>query len=189
MKEKVLHIKNMVCPRCVMVVQDALESLGAEVEEVKLGYARIQSGPGFSTQKAAEALERLGFELLTKQDEQPTEQLRLKILEYLQLSEAHKVLATLSHFLAEAFHKNYTALSKHFARHYGQTIEAYYIGCRIERVKALLQEGELNVSQIADKLGYSSVHYLSNQFKKVTGTSISHYKTGNSGERLFLDEL
>lgn len=179
----------MVCPRCVMAVQDTLEKQGADVVEVKLGYAQLKPSPEFSIDAAARALKALGFDLLTEPDEQLTEQLRLKIHEYLQLTEEHKVHATLSSFLAEQFHKNYTALSKHFARHYGQTIEAYYISCRLERVKALLQEGELNVSQIADKLGYSSVHYLSSQFKKVTGTSISHYRTGNTGERLYLDEL
>lgn len=179
----------MVCPRCVMVVRDTFEKLGAEVVEIKLGYARLKTTPEFSIEAADKALTAVGFELLSDYDEQLTEQLRLKILEYLHLSEEHKVHTTLSSFLAEQFHKNYTALSKHFARHYGQTIEAYYISCRIERVKALLQEAELNVSQIAEKLGYSSVHYLSSQFKKVTGTSISHYKTGNTGERLYLDEL
>lgn len=189
MEEQELHIKNMVCPRCIMVVRDTLEKLGADVAEVKLGYVQLNPSPNFSLEKAGEALHTLGFELLTNHDEQLTEQLRLKILEYLKLSEGNQVHSTLSAFLADKFHKNYTALSKHFARHYGQTIEAYYIGCRIERVKALLQEGEMNVSQIADKLGYSSVHYLSSQFKKVTGTSISHYKSGSTGARLFLDEL
>lgn len=179
----------MVCPRCIMAVEDTLEKQGANVAAVKLGYAKLNPSPGFSIEKAGEALRALGFELLTNPDEQLTEKLRLKIQEYLKLSEARQVHATLSSFLADEFHKNYTALSKHFARHYGQTIEAYYIGCRIERVKALLQEGEMNVSQIADKLGYSSVHYLSSQFKKVTGLSISHYKSDSPGERLPLDEL
>lgn len=179
----------MVCPRCVMAVRDTLEKHGANIAEVKLGYAQLKPSPDFSIDAAGRELKALGFDLLTEPDEQLTEQLRVRIQEYLQLTEEHQVHATLSSFLAEQFHKNYTALSKHFARHYGQTIEAYYISCRIERVKALLQEGELNVSQIADKLGYSSVHYLSSQFKKVTGTSISQYKTGNTGERLYLDEL
>lgn len=179
----------MVCPRCVMVVQDSLEKQGAEVLEVNLGHAHVKVPEGFSMASAGNILKNLGFELLTDPEQQLTEQLRLKILEYLQLSETKRPQGTLSAFLADALHKNYTALSKHFTRHYGQTIEGYYINCRIERVKALLQEEELNMSQIADKLGYSSVHYLSAQFKKVTGLSVSTYMSGKRGKRLFLDEL
>ncbi len=63
-----------------------------------------------------------------------------------------------------------------FQRSEGHTIETYYINKRIDRVKELLQYDELNLSEIAVKLGYSSVHYLSSQFKRVTGLSVSDYK-------------
>lgn len=180
----------MVCPRCIMVVQDCLEKLGAESLNVSLGHARVKVPAGFLMDTAATDLKKVGFELLFDPEQQLTEQLRLKILDYLQLSEGKNLPLTLSAFLTEGLHKNYTALSKHFTRHAGQTIEGYYINCRIERVKALLNEQELNVSQIADKLGYSSVHYLSAQFKKVTGISISTYKSeGRSHKRISLDAL
>ncbi|WP_017732880.1 helix-turn-helix domain-containing protein [Nafulsella turpanensis] len=189
MEEKILHIKNMVCPRCIMVVRDTLEDLGAEVEDVQLGYAQIRSGENFSITEAEGRLKKLGFELLNDPDAQLTEQIRLKILEYLKLEETKGAATTLSSYLADSLHRNYSSLSKHFTRHYGLTIENYYIRCRIERVKALLDEGELNVSQIADKLGYSSVHYLSGQFKKITGSSITAYKEGLNPDRNFLDKL
>lgn len=189
MSEQLLHIKNMVCPRCIMVVRDILEKNGVEVKEVKLGQARIVTPENFSTLSLKEDLLSVGFELLQDPEEQLTEGIRLKIHEYLRLSEEDKLHSNLSAFLTETLHKNYTALSKHFAFHFGQTIENYYIHCRIERVKELLQDKQMNVSQIADKLGYSSVHYLSGQFKKVTGNSISEYKQMFKSNRTPLDLL
>ena len=189
MSEQLLHIKNMVCPRCIMVVRDILEKKGAEVQEVELGLARIVAPKTFSISSLKEDFLAVGFELLQDPEEQLTENIRLKILEYLRLSEEDKINSNLSGFLTEALHKNYTALSKHFARHAGQTIEGFYIHCRIERVKELLQDSQMNVSQIADKLGYSSVHYLSGQFKKVTGTSISEYKNNLRNSRTPLNLL
>ena len=189
MPEKLLHIKNMVCPRCIMVVRETLEDMGAEVKDVQLGHASIESSNDFSFPEAEARLKKLGFELLNDPDALLTEQIRLKILEYLQKEETSRTSTTLSSFLADNLNRNYSSLSKHFTRHYGLTVENYYIRCRIERVKALLDEGELNVSQIADKLGYSSVHYLSGQFKKITGTSITTYKGGQNPERSFLDKL
>lgn len=189
MEEQQLYIKNMVCPRCIMAVQEVLARAGAEVQEVQLGYARMHTGPSFSMEQAAEDLQSLGFAVLHDPEQKLTEQIKLHIHTYLRLSEQEQVQHTLSTYLSEELNKNYAALSKHFRKHSGATIENYSILCRIERVKALLQEGELNVSEIADKLGYSSVHYLSGQFKKVTGYSVSDYKKELPAERKSLDKL
>ena len=189
MEETQLHIKNMVCPRCIMVVRSTLEKHGAEAVKVELGDARFLAQPDFSLQAIERDLNALGFQILKDPEEQLTEQIRLKVLEYLRLSEDKVPQITLSAFLTESLHKNYTALSKHFARQFGQTIETYSIHCRIERVKELLHDSELNVSQIADKLNYSSVHYLSGQFKKVTGISISEFKNSQKGSRTSLDKV
>ena len=189
MQEKQLHIKNMVCPRCIMAVRDTLEKQGLQVQEVELGHARVLAPQDFSYAGIENDLKALGFELLQTPDQQLTEDIRLKIQEYLRLSEDNGIHSTLSGFLTDALHKNYTALSKHFAKHFGQTIENYSIHYRIERVKELLHDSELNLSQIADKLNYSSVHYLSGQFKKVTGVSVSEYKNGLKGSRTSLDNV
>lgn len=188
-KEMILHIKNMVCPRCIMAVKDVLKEQGLEVQEVNLGYA-VVSGPGENIPAGVETgLRSLGFELLEDPELQLTEQIKLKVQEYLRLTEENKINSTLSAFLTESLHKNYSALSKHFAQTNGQTIENYSIRFRIERVKELLNDTGLNVSQIADKLNYSSVHYLSGQFKKVTGLSISDYRNQTNGSRKPLDQV
>lgn len=189
MEETLLHIKNMVCPRCIMAVRSTLEKQGLKVQEVELGHAKVVAPKEFPLKALEEDLVSLGFEILKDPEQQLTEQIRLKVQEYLQLTEDNNAHTTLSIFLTEALHKNYTALSKHFAHHYGQTIENYSIHYRIERVKELLNDSELNVSQIADKLNYSSVHYLSGQFKKVTGVSVSEYKNNLKGTRTPLDKV
>ena len=189
MEEQHLYIKNMVCPRCIMAVQDTLARAGAEVLEVQLGFARLHPTAQFSKEKAKSDLQKLGFVVLQDPEQQLSEQIRLSIHRYLRLTETEEVKQTLSAFLAEELHKNYASLSKHFRKYQGTTIENYYILCRIERVKALLQEGELNVSEIASQLGYSSVHYLSGQFKKLSGTSISDYKKELKNGRRSLDEI
>lgn len=189
MQEKHLHIKNMVCPRCIMAVRDTLEKQGAQVLEVKLGEARFLAPGDFSLEQLQEELNSLGFQLLQNPEQQLTEQIRIKVLEYVGMLEEAKTPPTLSSFLTDALHRNYTALSKHFARQQGQTIENFYIHCRIERVKELLHDSQLNLSQIANQLAYSSVHYLSGQFKKVTGLSVSEYRSLPEGQRRTLDKL
>ena len=179
----------MVCPRCIMAVQNALEEQGLQVQEVRLGYAIVKTDEQETSEAVESSLRSLGFELLKDPDQQLTEQIRLKVHEYIRLTEESKAHTTLSAFLTDVLHKNYSALSKHFAQTYGQTIENYSIRYRIERVKELLNDSELNVSQIADKLNYSSVHYLSGQFKKVTGTSISEYRNRPAGFRKPLDQI
>lgn len=179
----------MVCPRCIMAVQDTLARAGAKVLEVQLGHARILPTTEFSEERARQDLQALGFVVLQDPEEQLSEHIRLHIHAYLRLTEGQETHQNLSAYLAGQLNKNYASLSKHFRKYYGTTIENYYILCRIERVKALLQEGELNVSQIADQLSYSSVHYLSGQFKKVTGTSVTDYKKDLTNERKSLDEI
>lgn len=172
-----------------MVVRDTLEKQGAQALEVNLGEARFLAPEDFTLDKLEKELNSLGFQLLQTPEQQLTEQIRIKVLEYLNMLEKEKVSATLSSFLTDSLHRNYTALSKHFTRSQGQTIENFYIHCRIERVKELLHDSQLNLSQIANQLGYSSVHYLSGQFKKVTGLSVSQYKNLPEKQRNSLDKL
>ena len=97
---------------------------------------------------------------------------------------------SLSKFISKSIGRDYSSLSKLFSKEVGQTLEHYYILLRIERVKELLDYDELNVSEIARKLGYSSVHYLSAQFRKITGVSVTTYrKNTDTIGRNYLNEL
>ena len=155
MADRVLYIKNMVCDRCVMVVRERLLALGLEVEAVELGRALL-GRPATDKERAAirSTLEAVGFELLEERD--PSR--------------------NLSDFLSDRLHQDYSALSKLFSEETGTTIERYAIAQRIELAKELLSYGERSLGEIADRLGYSSVAHLSNQFKRVVGQTPSAYR-------------
>ena len=176
MKTINLNIKNMVCPRCILVIQNELQELGATVSMIQLGHATIQIPATLTRDTIASRLKTYGFELLEDKEKILLEQIKLGIQHYIELLENSTKEAMLSDFLAHEIGKNYNSLSKLFSKAEGLTIETYYINKRIDRVKELVQYDELNLSEIGEKLGYSSVHYLSSQFKRVTGLSVSDYK-------------
>ncbi len=171
-----LNIKNMVCSRCILVVTNTLTELGAQILTIRLGYASIQMPQSLTKEVIESRLNTYGLELLEDKEEVLMEQIRFGVLRYLELLESPSKVVMLSDFLAHEIGKNYNFLSKLFSRGKSITIEAYYINKRVGRVKELIKYDELNLSEIAIKLGYSSVHYLSSQFKRVTGFSVSDYK-------------
>nr|WKN35894.1 helix-turn-helix domain-containing protein [Tunicatimonas sp. TK19036] len=185
-----LHIKNMVCPRCIMVVENELKALGAEVQAVKLGYAEVTLPEAITLHIVDNKLKEFGFELLYDADSILAEEAKTAVLAYLKhLEQEGKNAKKLSDFVSSEIGKNYNYLSKIFSKQTGHTLEKYYILLRVEKVKELLDYDQLNVSEIALQLGYSSVHYLSNQFKRITGLSISDYKKRLRINRGFLDDL
>ncbi|WP_181304606.1 AraC family transcriptional regulator [Rufibacter sp. XAAS-G3-1] len=184
-----LYIKNMVCPRCIATVTEVLSQQGWAVQEVKLGEAVIAGDQEADTSVLSEALQAHGFELLQEKDEQLTELIKTTLLEYQRHLEEEYQPITTSVYLAEKLGMSYQHLSKVFSQHTGTTIEKYLIRLKIERVKELISYGELTLSEIAFKLQYSSVQHLSNQFKKVTGLSVTDYKKNPSIDRTALDNL
>ena len=189
MKELNLHIKNMVCPRCIKVVSDELKALEAEVLRIELGYAKIKfHTSGITIHSISEVLEKQGFELLENEDDVLLENIRINLIAYLAHIENNKEFESLSVFLSKKIGKNYSLISKHFSKNNHKTIEKYFIDLKIERVKELLDYNEFTLSQIASRLKYSNVHYLSTQFKKVTGKSVTDYKKGMP-ERKSLDGM
>ena len=176
MKSISLHIKNMVCPRCIFVIENELKELGANVLSIELGHATITSPVSLTLPTIESRLEQFGFELLENKEDMLVEEIKIAIGHYAQQQEESSAEVTLSEFLSRELGKNYNYLSKLFSKHESQTIERRFIEIRIERVKQLLDYEELTLSEIAIKLGYSSVHYLSNQFKKITSRSVSEYK-------------
>jgi len=176
MKSTNLHIKNMVCPRCILVVTNELTAIGAEIIQAELGHVSVNLPDQLTTDEINSKLKEFGFELLTDKELQVVEQIKVEVLRYLELLEKNAVEYNLSDYLVGEIGKNYSYLSKLFSKHENVTIENYYISRKIKRVKELLSYNELTLSEIAVQLGYSSVHYLSSQFKRVTGQSVSGYK-------------
>ncbi|GGK60663.1 AraC family transcriptional regulator [Rufibacter glacialis] len=184
-----IYIKNMVCPRCIATVTEVLSQQGLAVQEVKLGEAVVDTPEEFDPTALSAALQVHGFELLQEKDEQLTDLIKTTLLEYQrQLEEAYQPITT-SVYLAEKLGLSYQHLSKVFSQQTGTTLEKYLIRLKIERVKELISYGELTLSEIAHRLQYSSVQHLSNQFKKVTGVSVTDFKKDPSIARLPLDKL
>ena len=194
MKKIKLHIKDMICPRCETVIRLEMKKLKAKVTTIKPGYATVEVPTSVDLNLIGKRLRRHGFELLEDPEHQLVERIKTVTLDYLYRQEAAAVdgeeVPTLSQFLTHTIGRSYSYLSKLFSKHEAKTLEHHYIHLRIERVKEFLDYGELNVGEIAAKLGYSSVHYLSAQFKKVTNMSITKYrKDSEKISRNYLNEL
>lgn len=194
MKQLELHIKGMVCPRCETIIKQEIARLNGHVLNIRPGYAVVEVPEQVGREMIANQLQKHEFELIEDAEQQLVQQIKTATLNYMKRQEAassqKQKPTVLSEFVSKEVGKDYSYLSKLFSRQEGQTLEHYYILLRIERVKELLDYDELNVSEIADKLGYSSVHYLSAQFKKTVGTSITNYrKNADKSGRSYLNKL
>lgn len=176
MKSITLHIKNMVCSRCIMIVRNELEALGANVFSVELGYASVCLPRELPMEKVVRKLQEYEFDLIKDQDTIILEQTKIAMIAFLHMPHSERVQQSLSQFISYRVGKNYNYISKLFSKQINTTIEQYFIQLRIEKAKELLDYDELSLGQIANQLGYSSVQYLSSQFKKVMGISVSSYK-------------
>lgn len=183
------YIKNMVCPRCVMAVRDLFEKLGTEVLVVELGKAEVRGAEHLSREKLNEKLMELGFELLEGRDQKKVEQIKNHLVDYIKELVQNDEMPKISQYLSEKMHHNYATLSNLFSEQEDTTVEKYLIHLKIERVKELLSYDELTLSEIAWQLNYSSVQYLSNQFRQVTGMSVTDYKKAQDSFRKPLDSI
>jgi AraC-like DNA-binding protein len=184
-----LHIKNMVCNRCILVVQNELQSLGFKPLKVELGEVELPAEPSVSELEAiSEHLHKFGFELIDSSNGRTIEKIRNLVIKLVHYSDQHRNI-NLSEYIASNMKKDYTYLSNLFSQTQGLTIEKYYINQKIERVKELLVYDELSLTEIADLLDYSSVSYLSNQFRKVTGLTPGHFKKIRDQKRKPLDQV
>jgi AraC-like DNA-binding protein len=166
----------MVCIRCQMAVKSELEKLGLHHTRVELGETEIMED--LSTElrdKLSTSLKNIGLELLDDKRNIMVERIKTIIIELVHFNE-DQIKTNLSDYLSEKLNHNYTYLSNLFSEIKGTTIEKFYLANKIEKVKELLVYDELNLTEIAWKLHYSSVAHLSNQFKKMTGLTPSHFK-------------
>lgn len=198
-----LYIKNMVCKRCIHVVRQEIEGLGLQARHIELGEVYWDSIPSASQLQALEkALIQHGFAYIDDKKSRIIERIKNSIIEFVrQQAETLEGNSTspewgnrnLSDYLMEAVGpencSDYPYLSNLFSSVEGTTIEKYLIAQRIEKVKELLVYGEHSLSEIANALQYSSVSYLSTQFKKVTGLTPSHFRQIGQQKRKALDEL
>lgn len=184
-----LFIKNMVCNRCVMAVQQEADKLGLQVKSIKLGELILENEIKTEQKKTLEInLTALGFEVIDDKKSRIIEKIKNVIVKLVHHQD-NELKNNLSNVLSDELQHDYNYLSNLFSEVEGTTIEKYFIAQKIERVKELLVYDELSLSEIAFQLNYSSVAYLSNQFKKVTGFTPSHFKQIKEDKRKPLDKV
>lgn len=176
----------MVCNHCADAVRRALSDIGYNVTDVELGYAVIEEDADDNDLgQISRALERVGFELITDPARDIVESVKREIIFMVRHADENRL--KLSEYLSRKIGRDYTTLSRLFSAYEGRTIESYMIMQKIERVKELLIDGQLNVSEIADSTGYSSAAHLSRQFKTITGMTPSEFR--ENGKRIPLCEV
>lgn len=185
-----LYIRNMVCDRCIMSVRQQLDKLGLQYKNIQLGEVELTNEPDPAQINALkESLVRTGFELLDDKKAALVEKIKNAIISMIQGYSEDEFNKKLSATLEEKLKMDYHYLSTLFSSVESVTIEKYAILQRIEKVKELLMYDEMSLSEIADKLGYSSVQHLSQQFKKVTGFTPSQFKQLKENKRKPLDKV
>ncbi|MGA0558039.1 helix-turn-helix domain-containing protein [Larkinella sp. VNQ87] len=186
-----LLIKHMVCGRCKRVVRDTLEEVGIEVQHVELGEVEIGELPANVTlEQIRQALAENEFELLEDRKTILVEQIKTTIINEIHHDRRERPEhQNLSDFLAQKMGYDYSYLSHLFSALEGITIEKFVIAQKIEKVKEYLLDGELTLSEIAWRLGYSSTQHLSNQFKQLVGLTPSDFKRTGRRYRTDIDKV
>ena len=186
-----LYIKNMVCDRCIRVVREELKELKLDVRSVTLGEVVVAGGPReLPIKQISGVLEANDFELIEDRKAKTIERLKIAVLKLIRESDdGEERRIKQSEYLSKELGLDYHYLSTLFSSIENITIEQYVILQRVERAKELLKYGELTLSEIAYKLGYSSVQHLSNQFKSVTGFTPSSFKNLTGNVRKPLDRI
>lgn len=190
MKET-LFVKNMVCNRCIIAVEEILKSTSIPFSEVRLGEIEVGNSLNEVQRHELESqLQKIGFSLINSKGSSIIEKIKQitmsKARNQVGEKEARLKLSTL---LSDKLHYEYSYLSNLFSSIENRTIESYFIEQRIEYAKELLVYGELNLSAIALELEYSSTAHISAQFKKITGLTPTHFKQIGADKRRNLDQV
>jgi len=184
-----LYIKYMVSNRCKIVVKEELQKLGLHFMLVDLGEVEIMETITINQREQLKAaLLVSGLELMDNKKAVLIEKIKNVIVEMVHHSD-EIIKMNFSTYLSEKLSHDYTYLANLFSEVQGTTIEQFLISHKIERIKELIIYGELNITEIAWKMNYSSVAHLSNQFKKMTGLSPSHFKNMKDKRRSPLEEI
>lgn len=180
----------MVCPRCIKVVREEFEKIGLLIESIKLGEVVVA---GKISEQQSNQINKLllenGFELISDKKSRLIDKIKTEIIDIIHHNKEIPLSLNFSEYLSNEIGTDYSYLSTLFSSVEGSTIEKYIILQKIEKVKELIVYDELSLSEIAYNLDYSSPQHLSNQFKKITGLSPSHFKNIKGINRKPIDNV
>lgn len=187
---KTLYIKNMVCQCCLRVVREELEGAGVTVSEISLGKAEVSFDPDrINLNRIREVLIGLGTDLIEGREHRLVEEIKLAVVELIHHMNNVDSIVRKSEYLVEKTGLSYAYLSRIFSSHEHITLEKFIILHKIERIKELIDQEEFTLSEIAFMMDYSSVQYLSNQFKHITGMTVSEYRESDRSGKRPIDRL
>jgi AraC-like DNA-binding protein len=179
----------MVSTRCKMMVKEALKKLGLHFIVVDLGVVEVMEVLSDNQKEALRVmLLNAGLELMDDKKAMLIEKIKKVIIEMVHYSD-ELPKTNFSDFISKKLDYDYTYLANLFSEVQGSTIEQYIISHKVERIKELIVYGEMNITEIANNMNYSSVAHLSSQFKKATGLTPSHFKQLKEKRRIPIEQL
>ena len=172
-----LYIKNMVCDRCVKVVQEDLQKLGYRIKSIELGKVELIEPHQINKNELEHSLAKEGFELLDDSNSRMINEIKSIIINQVHYNmDSNPPKENFSQILEKEIGRDYSYISNLFSTIEGRTIEKFIIQQKVEKVKELLKYRELTINEIVFELNYSSPQYLSNQFKQITGLRPSQFR-------------
>jgi AraC-like DNA-binding protein len=185
-----LFIKNMISNCCIILLRERLQEEGIVVHDIRLGSVMISYDPGkIPIGKIHLIIRSIGLDIIHSREKQLVEQIKTALIELIHYMNNVDSIARKADYLVEKLGYSYQYLSRLFSAHETITLERYIILQKIERIKELVFSGEFTLSEIAYMMDYSSVQYLSAQFKKITGFSVSDFKEDIHAGKNPLDKL
>jgi len=188
MEENKIHIKNVVCQRCIMSVESILKKLEIAFDEVRLGEAELKEPLTHEQRQFLETeFSKVGFKLLETREQQMVNHIKSIIIEEVYSNATSN--KKLSEIISAQINYDYSHITHLFSEMEKQSIQKFHTAIKIERAKELMEYDEYTIAMIADLLGYSTPAYLSTSFKKATGYSPSAYKKLPKKSRNNLDSV
>lgn len=191
MKEQSLTLKNMVSRSCIKLIELYFKTIdGIIIQHVFLGKVLLlQDETKVSFKELSQHFTEIGFELVEDEDIILTEKIKVAAIELIVFANNNNSIIRNSDYISDRVQEPYDKISKVFSRITGVTLEKYIILLKIEKAKDLVLEGKLTLSEISYQLDYSSVQYLSRQFKQITGYTFSEFKELEYPPRILLEHL
>ena len=184
-------LRNMLSKSCLKLVELYFDKIdGVALKKVSLGEVILNYDPDkIQTYEIEKGFSELGFSVIIDENEALVEKIKVAAIELILYANNKSSLIRNSDYISDRVQVPYDKLSKVFSSITNTTLEKYLILLKIERAKELLINDEYTLSEVSYMLGYSSVQYLSNQFKKTTGFTVSQYKKGAPVERIPLENI
>lgn len=182
-----IHVKNMVCSRCTEAVEYIFKEQGVVIKNIELGQVIVDEITDQQILSIESNLNQKGFEILKEKNSILIQKIKNIIIDHVESHTESK--QKFSTYLSKKIGYDYSYISRIFSSNTGYTIEKYFSLQRIEKTKELIKYDELNLSEIAYKLNYSSVAHLSKQFKQVTGMNPSEFKRQQNLQRKGIDQI